>query len=313
MDHTANRALVASSSYSYRPPSPPLLNITVSQLPEQDNFSLTPSYSLVDSSQVSGDEFVLITGNRTQTAVNYASRWKYEWRREVQRILDFLYLGPTRVVRDHDFLQREAITMVVVVRDARNPMNFASVNTLFSVLRIPSLYIDIEPNNLVRSFNTMVQNINRHLITVNRSAFFRTEGFSTGFQQPVRGKVLVTCETGNDRSPPLVAAYIMSMYGQTMATAVKFVGTQRFCSAFDEESKRALLTWQEIIKASTTVAGHSQNPAALAAPMAQPARPKRGLDDMLDEAEEEARNSIGDGERFEGREPFAPFKELDES
>jgi hypothetical protein len=318
MDNPTNRAVIAASPYSYRPPSPPIINIPAQQHHEDDKCGIKPSYDLVDSSQVSGEEFVIITGNRTQTPVDHASSWKYEQRREAQSILDFLYLGPTSVIRDHSFIQREAISMVVVVRDARAPRNLPSVNAASSTFGISFLYIDIDPNHLVRSFYTMVQNVNSHLITRNSSQESIAEDSPERFKQP-RAKVLVTCDSGNDRSPPLVAAYIMFMYGRSMTAALQFISIQRFCCSFDEEWKQALLTWQEITKASTAVASHFQSHEAATVQLAHnkdKANAKRNLNDMLDVAEEDkdlvADYSIGDCERFDGRETFVPFMEIDD-
>ncbi|KAL7800302.1 protein-tyrosine phosphatase-like protein [Trichoderma ceciliae] len=323
MDISASGFVVPTAPYSYRPPSPPNINVPAQHL-KNTEFSLKPSYYLVDSSQISSEEYAIITGNRAQTSVNRALSWKYEKRREAQPILDFLYLGPTSIIRDHGFLQREAISMVLVVRDARAPMNLASVNTAFTTLGISFAYIDIEPSRFVRSFYTMVRQVNSHLLAMHHTQAGRGEHNPICSNQLPnqaaigrRGKVLVTCESGNDRSPPLVAAYIMFMFGQNMVAVLQFINVQRFCCGFDEESKRALLTWQEIIKASTTVASHSQNHTASAqfTTISNKANAKRGLDDMMEVAEEDkgdlGHDFVGDHDRFEGRGTFVPFMELD--
>jgi hypothetical protein len=116
-------------------------------------------------------------------------------------------------------------------------------------------------------------------------------------------------------SPPLVAAYVMFMFGQEMLDAINFVSVQRFCANFDDEAKGALLTWQELNKASVAVArrrrlerdneenGHAP---ALASTEGTP-NTKRGLDDMMDGVEEDLGSN---GEH--GRGGYAPFLDVDQ-
>ncbi|KAF3057703.1 Serine/threonine/tyrosine-interacting protein [Trichoderma lentiforme] len=296
-----NRTMVRSGPYSYRPPSPPRIHIPVRKA---EDIFMWPSYNLVDSSKLTLEEFNIITGNRMQKSTDRSVRWRYEMRRESQLILDYLFLGPTSTIRDHDFLKREAITMLVVVRDSRAPMNLASVNTASETFNIAYCYVDVDTNHLVPAFNQIVNVINSHLLTEHNNTGGATHG-----------KVLVTCTTGNMLSPTLVAAYVMFMFGQEMLEAINFVSVQRFCANFDDEAKGALLTWQELNKASVAVArrcrlerdseenGHAP---ALAYAEGTP-NTKRGLDDMMDGVEEDL-ESNGDHDRG----GYAPFLDVDQ-
>ncbi|KAL7910505.1 hypothetical protein GGI35DRAFT_448976 [Trichoderma velutinum] len=305
----AHKAVVRSGAYSYRAPSPPKIHIPVQSAV---TMSLEPSYDLVDPFKLTVEEFTIITGNRIQRSADRSSRWRYEQRRDAQRILDFLFLGPTSIIRDHQFLKREAFTMLVVVRDSRAPLNLASVNAASAELEIPFRYVDVNANHLVPAFHEIVSVVNNHLLTVHNT----TGGI-------IRGKLLVTCDTGNMLSPSLVVAYIMFMFGQELMEAVQFVSVQRFCANFDDEAKGALLTWQGLNKASIAVAkrcllerdleenGHTPEVASAEGM----ANTKRGLDDMMDGVEEDVgsngRDTVGDHERFSGRGDFAPFIDVD--
>ncbi|KAL6697166.1 hypothetical protein J3F84DRAFT_393926 [Trichoderma pleuroticola] len=303
-----SRAVVRSGAYSYRAPSPPRIHIPVQSAVDMD---LEPSYSLVDSSKLTLEDFTIITGNRTQKPTDRSARWRYEERREAQRILDYLFLGPTCVIRDHEFLKREAFTMLVVVRDLRAQLNLASVNTASATLDLPFVYVDVNAKHLVPAFNQIVGVINNHLLTVHNV----TGGI-------IRGKLLVTCDTGNMLSPSLVTAYIMFMFGQELMEAVQFVSVQRFCSNFDDDAKGALLTWQGLNKASIAVdrrrrleRDNQQNghtPAFTSAKCTL--NTKRGLDDMMDGAGEDVGSNgggtLGDSDRFAGRGDYAPFLDV---
>lgn len=301
MDDPAHRVVVPTSSYSYRPPSPPLINICVHSR-TNNQISLKPSYDRVDPRQISRDDFPIITGYRAQTSVDHASSWRYEQRREAQPILDFLYLGPTSVIRDLDFLRREGFDMVIIARDSRATMKLASVDTAAATLGIRVRYIDIVPSRMVDAFYAVVREVNDHLVARHQHPPWQDE------VNIKRGKILVTCDSGNDLAPPLAVAYIMSVFGQDMMTALHFVLVQRFCSNFCEETKRALLTWEGIIKAGSTVARHSHNHTSKE-------NTKRGLDEMMDATEEDAGmsglDSTDDHERFQDREAFVPFVELE--
>ncbi|KAH6605440.1 fmi2 [Trichoderma cornu-damae] len=320
MDSGANRPVVPAAPFSYRPPSPPTINLSFHNI-QNSKFSIKPSYSLVDSSLISSHDFAIITGNRTQNPADHATCWIYEQRREAQAILDFLYLGPTSAIRDHDFLRREAISMVIVVRDARAPINLRSLDAAYAALGISNAYIDVEPNCWVRAFYAIVGHINNHLLAMHRAQAERRDNGCQGVEKTAnvsQGKVLVTCESGNDRSPPLVAAYIMSMFGQNTPNALHYTSIQRFCCNFSEESKQALLTWEGIMKASASVASDSHDHAAAQVPftsMENRATTKRGIGEMMDARGEDmimlGHDSAADHERFENREGFVPFVELD--
>lgn len=199
--------------------------------------------------------------------------------------------------------------MMIIVRNARAPRDYPSARAASARLGISLVYIDANPDNLVPSFYEMVQQANSHLLTVNGPQIGGSNDASDRLRRPM-GKILVTCDSGNDLSPTLVAAYLMLMYGLSMESGFGFVIMQRFCCVFDGKSKQALLTWQGLIEASAAVASHSQHHAAAMAPTIYTngkENAKRRLDAMI----YEEKSSVSDCERFEGRETFVPFMELD--
>ncbi|UKZ72244.1 uncharacterized protein TrAtP1_013186 [Trichoderma atroviride] len=313
MDGSAKRAVVRSAPYSFRAPSPPIIHIPLQQHSGVEKHSIAPSYRLVKFAQLSDDEVAIITGNRTQTA-QYREAWLYEWRRDAHSILDFIYLGPTSVVRDEKYMQREVFSMMIIVRDARAPRDYPSARAASARLGISQVYIDVNPDNQLPSFYKMINQVNNHLLAVNGPQASASDDASQPARTPM-GKILVTCDSGNDLSPTLVAAYLMVMYGLSFQSGFGYVTSQRFCCVFDAKSKEALRTWQDLLEASAAVARHSQHHAAALGPAIHNKaneNTKRRLDTMLSEEKTFVDCwPVGDCERFEGRPTFVPFMELD--
>ncbi|UNI16883.1 hypothetical protein JDV02_003275 [Purpureocillium takamizusanense] len=324
---------VRSAPYTYHAPSPPMIEIPIMQpsMPGREPIlNLMPSFDHVDSAQLSSNDLTLITRNTTQIATDRACSWRYEQRRQAQSILDFLYLGPTSVVREHDFLLREGITMVVVARDIRmNHAKLLSVENAGNVLGVAVCYLDIDwPQGMIPSFQHAIRAINDHLVAVYQAQAQERDGqgqMLVDGSRFRRGKVLVCCESGNDRSAAVVAAYIMAVFGKPMVQTLQFMGIQRFCCCFDEDTKRTLQTWEEILKARSAVAqderartsstdridftdGFQRDPAHIGAQV------KRRVNDMMDLGGEGAGAGETDGyltdrDRFIDRGPFVPFRD----
>lgn len=315
-----NKTTVPSAPYTRRPPSPPQLPYPIflnqpRRAGSRAEFVLTPSYDNVDPGQLTAEDLAIITQNQPQlVAPNVSGDWRYEQRREAQRILEFLYIGPHAVIRDHDFLRREGITMIVVARDSRLAnRSMESVDRAGGTLGVRCQYIDVEgPRDLIHGFPQTIRDINDHLLSVYRGQMQEmdeNDRLQRKSDQPVRGKVLVTCESGNELAPAIVAAYIMSVFGKDMQSALQFVGLQRFCACFDENTKRLLQSWQDILRARASVA-RARTPVP-----GQPVpevKPKRRLDQLRDDNDDEI--GLGeytmDRERFLGRDAFVPFVDI---
>ncbi|KAJ4294888.1 hypothetical protein N0V88_005127 [Collariella sp. IMI 366227] len=125
-----------------------------------------------------------------------------------------------------------------------------------------------------------------------------------------RGKVLVVCETGNDRSAAIVAAYLMTMYGLDTVQAVQFTQLQRFCVTLGDDTKYQLQAYGDILRAMGDVGGQSQQLHEKQQQQQGGGRgtatlSKRRMDDDTDDDE---MAGTDDAERYAGRN-FAPFVE----
>lgn len=312
-----------TASFTNRPPSPPYIHVPT---PLGDRTSaaltITPSYDCVDSGLLSIEDLNIITGKRDQRADSTVMNqmWRYEDRRKAQRILDFLYLGPLSVVRDRAWLQREGITMLLAARDtSMAEARVMSLERAAAELGIEAAHVDVAGRQeLIRSFPAAVAKINDHLLRVYR-AQVASGPAREGAGPSVRGgKVLVFCETGNERSAAVVAAYLMTMYAKDVVGAVQFIGAQRFCANFDEEAKYLLRSYGDILDARRTMAQARQQdvasrgavsqttpmPADLSAAVKEPSK-KRGIEDTMD-ADDNGEFSM-DMARYQDRAPFQPF------
>lgn len=294
--------------------------------------TITPSYDSVNTDLLTAEDIDIITGKRNQHASSAAlnQQWRYEDRRKAQLVLDFLYLGPLSVIRDRAWLQKEGITMLLAARDAAMAQaRMMSLDKAAAELGIEAAYVDVASRQeLIRSFPAAVAKINDHLLRVYKS---QARHVVMGEGQQVtaidtstfrRGKVLVFCETGNERSAAIVAAYVMAMYGRDVISTIQFISAQRFCTNFDEETKYLLQSYGDILEAKRMTARavqqaipqhstiqHENIPPNLAAAAVNPASKKRGIEDTMDE-DEKGEFDIDVG-RYEDRIPFQPFVQVD--
>lgn len=286
--HAHQFSVSPNAPYTNGPPSPPLIPVPVpgrgresrpfvELVPKSTNLANTPGLRCVHEIAHEGSE-----------------DWNYEQRWTAQPIVDGLYLGPTNVVRDHDYLHSNGITMVVVVCSnwVKNT-RLKSVTMAEEFLRLDTEYIALENDAQI------IHDLQK-VFGVFAAHGKRLEHLGK------QSKILVTCETGNDRSAAVVAAFIMALYGETMITVLQFMSLKRFCISFSEDTKRMLLAWQDIVAASSSLQQHNSSlvdgPSVPLQPTDLPAR-KRSRERSPDIE----MGTDDDSERFVGREDFVPF------
>ncbi|KAI2621220.1 phosphatases II [Hypoxylon sp. NC1633] len=304
--------VIPAAPYSNRAPSPPSIMIPTPNLQLNQHIKVVPAYDKVDPASLSADDLQIITQNKVQLARDTASSWTYESRRVAQPVLDFIYLGPSSMARDRKWLRENGITMLLAARDSQMAnMRLMVTDKVAQELGLEAAYVDVSGyNELIRALPNAVRSINNHMLNV-----FRGQRISTAVtveqgkmaipdQQFKRGKVLVFCESGNDRSAGVVVAYLMSIFGMTMIEACQFVHFKRFCVSLTDELRLVLKSYEEILIAQRTVHRHELDSGASMAK-----KQKRGLDDLMGDDEDETgtdeRMEV-DRDRFQGR-SFIPF------
>lgn len=277
-----------------------------------------PRYDNVDPTSLSAQDLAIITQNGSeQVAQDSAVYWTYASRRAAQSILDYLYLGPWSVLRNRQWLQEQGVTMVLVARDASQAsQNLMTCENLIGDMGIKSTYVDISGyEGLTRAFPNALQLINDHMLRVYREQAVDTadlgmrEGsMAINTAKFRRGKVLVVCETGNERSATIVAAYLMAVFGMSVVQACQFLNHIRFCINIDDQLKQTLKNYEDILLAQRTVHQHELQ----STPGRSPARIKRSIEESThDENHDEMSGIIlhpnSDQQRFVDRDPFRPF------
>ena len=278
-----------TSSSSYRVPTPPRIVVP----PPALNSDALPEITL---NALKESSFVNNVNYHNIVTQNALLEWTYERRREAQMILPYLYLGPMTAAKDEAWLRREGITCILGVRQKgafeSRLMNGALRKA--AELGIEHYTVDLTGNQeLIHSFPATTAQIYEHV--------------SQKLQQTGQmGKVLIFCESGNERSAGVVAAYLMETHEDVdYIKAMQLCQAQRFCVNFDDGMKRLLQGYWDILRAKREVAAQGHGiPQPNGATSPTPTSAKRGLE--RDEDEDMEGVDEDDLERFDGR-TFAPF------
>ena len=239
--------------------------------------------------------------------------WKYESRRQAQQIIPHLFLGPLSAAKDVAFLKSHNITQLLAIRST-----MGAYSRLLNQPPPPGVLhrcVDIvSQHTFIGKFQEAQQWIDEHYLSTLpvevRGVFtgpldgrvlpgFRKKWRETrGNELPEGGKTLVFCESGNERSAAVVAAYIMQYLAGTAIQAIQMVQGRRFCVCFDDQTKWMLMSYEPIWMA--------RKQALTGVPNGKQVR-SGGKRRFVDEDEEEE-GGVGQG-KGGGRAPFADDEE----
>jgi hypothetical protein len=246
---------------------------------------------------------------------NTLLEWAYERRRQAQMILPWLYLGPMVAAKDKAFLERENITMVLAIRAQVNSMMGAVQAAREVCLDVGSIEAP-SFHSLTPKFAETTRMINVHVARY-RQHMLETTG------QPALAKVLVFCESGNEKSAAVVAAYLMeTLTNIDYVKAMQVCQAQRFCVNFDDTLKNILRAYWDILGARRSVAtshaqispqialnnGHAQSGSHLLAVSTR--KEKRSIEQTRDDEDMDVDDGMefSDALRFTGRD-VTPFQD----
>ncbi|KAG0633987.1 protein-tyrosine phosphatase-like protein, partial [Tuber brumale] len=235
-------------------PAPPRILIPPPTLhPEVRNFEhLRPHNSnggtsngpQLNSSNGDSDHMITLPGSlMTQTTLQ---DWRYESRREAQQILPHLWLGPLSAARNTAFIEAQNITLLLAVRSSMTAKAKLLANQLLGI-RYES--IDVSGNQeLIAQFQHATDIIDEHYLQ-GLPSHIRQKRYSTehpGHPLPQGGRTLLFCESGNERSASVAAAYVMQHLGGSAVQAIQMVQSRRFCVCFDDPMKWLLSSYEPI-------------------------------------------------------------------
>lgn len=309
MRSSLGMAMRSHNEYTYRLPTPPRVVVPPPTLSTD-----MPGLVVGTGSGELDISFLKELALEDIVQKNTLIEWAYERRRQAQMILPWLFLGPMIASKDREFFAREGITMVLAIRSKDGSMSGALQAARVAGLAVATIEAP-SYHDLVRQFGDTTRAINEHVARVRQHAL-ETTG------QPALGKVLVFCESGNEKSAAVVAAYLMEILDNfDYIKAMQVCQAQRFCVNFDDTIKNILRSHWDILQAKRSVSSfnaqqYQANSFAhnfgQGAPNAQPyypaARSKRSIEDTRDDNDVEMEDGLdpSDALRFQGRDntPF---------
>ncbi|KAJ6120720.1 hypothetical protein N7523_005000 [Penicillium sp. IBT 18751x] len=248
------------------------------------------------------------------------NQWSYEMRRQAQPIFPFLSLGPSSCLRDREFLRSQGFTLLLAIRSSQSAQaRLVSGDKAAAEIGVQADTIDVLDNQeLISAFPHAIRRINDHLAGVDVDTSGETEAYQTG-QASMKRKVLVFCESGNERSAAVVIAYMMVMLNMDPGQALHLTQQHRFCVSIEDPLKRILFAFDSILSAKRDVErvrrSNMQTGASTLAPPPVPPvllSKKRSFADHYNEDTNMADGDMevdGDRDFLTERRPIAPFQD----
>jgi serine/threonine/tyrosine-interacting protein len=293
------------NEYSYRLPSAPRIVVPPPTLTtDMPGLSVGSTAAAAGGGGGDGLGFLRTLDLAHILQTNTLLEWSYERRRQAQMTLPWLYLGPMVAAKDRDFLAREGISMLLAVRAQDRTMTGAlqagrDVCVEVATIEVPTFH------DLIGRFAETTRAINTHVARYREHAL-QTTG------QPTLGKVLVFCESGNEKAAAVVAAYLMeTLTDFDHVKAMQVCQAQRFCVNFDDTLKNILRSYWDILQARRSVAyfNATWTPTNGFNPPAPAAKQKRTIESTreVEDVDMDSDLDPSDALRFVGRDS-TPFQ-----
>lgn len=252
------------------------------------------------------------------------SQWHYAMRREAQPVLPFLSLGPYSCLRDRDYLRAQGFTLLLAIRNRHSAQaRLVSGDKAAAEIGIMADTIDVlDHQELISAFPRAVRRVNDHLAGMDDSTTTAAAPVSmTADNSDRKRKVLVFCESGNERSASVVIAYIMVMLNLSAAHATHMVQQRRFCVSIEDHLKQILAAFESILSAKRDVERAKRNalpssmttltlPSPLAVGLAKKRSFQERRDDYLVMDDNDVEMNVdGEEDLNVERRPVAPFRD----
>ena len=178
------------------------------------------------------------------------SGWDFKDRYKVQEITPILFLGPLTATKDPNFLDSANITFLLGIRDAYVASKYPSylkprATEVPGSCRLETFDV-ASPFDMVHNIRPVIRMLVDHVEASSQSHTNTTAG-------AISAKILVYCESGNDRSTVFVVAFLMVVYGLEFHQAMQLTQARRGSISVNEESRRMLSNFETILRAERQV------------------------------------------------------------
>lgn len=161
------------------------------------------------------------------------TQWTYGSRRIAQQITDHIWLGPSSVLKDGDFLQLNNISCIISMTHPR--------------IRLPKLSVEHVSIVPIRSLNRANSDIDMADLKLCSSA--------VSDHTRSNGNVLVVCETGNTHAVAGICAYLIEYCGLDLTRAFQSIQCKRFSILLDDALIYLLLSLENAVAATNRTVG----------------------------------------------------------
>ncbi|KNG80987.1 putative dual specificity protein phosphatase 3 [Aspergillus nomiae NRRL 13137] len=227
--------------------------------------------------------------------------WKYCMRREAQKILPFLYLGPYASLKNTAWLKAQGFTLLLAIRDERFP-HVCGENAATELGIEAETFAVAQTQDFVSIGPRLIRTINDHISSSHTPV---------SNEWPYK-KVLVFCETGNGYSGLALVAYLMVMLNLKLHQALAVVHAHRLSVEADEPSRQMLVSFESIIMAKRNVEEvrrATTEGAGLMVPPQTVCKKRSFTHRNEDEAMEDIMDMGADEDTASDRKPVAPFQD----
>lgn len=186
--------------------------------------------------------------------------WQYTMKRTGTMIFPFLYLGPSSVIKDKDFLRDKDINCVVYITTPGGKMPKPSTAHL-QPMGIKLALMDCSPHMMAHeTFMDIIRGTNEHITSV-------WETKEKLNMPPQLGTVLLASNEGEAQANLAAMAYIMAMFRKPAEQALGLVQSKRACATISRDDMNVLRAFEDILdaKMNCSAAGNGAahyNPAA---------------------------------------------------
>lgn len=232
--------------------------------------------------------------------------WEFDKRRHAQAILPYLFLGPSTAMRDSAFLDSAGITFLLAVRSSQAVQShpkYLNPATYSTAVNRQTATFDLDtPFDFITGIKSAIKLIVDHIEAKTTTPITSIDD--------IRARILVCCESGNERSATFVVAFLMVVYGFDNRTAIQLVHSQRFSVSLSDGMRRMLGDFNDLLAAERQVA-HAHSTIRRDLPSypqpALPAKSNKRTFTSYDEEDEDMGNTDQSFDIDDNRMGMAPF------